>query len=50
MSLGSILNMARTAMTVQQAGVQDASQTMSNATTAGYSRQRVDTATTLPTD
>jgi flagellar hook-associated protein 1 FlgK len=49
MSLGSILNMARTAMTVQQAGVQVASQNISNATTAGYSRQRVDTATTLPT-
>lgn len=49
MSLGSILNMARTAMAVQQTAVQVASQNISNATTAGYSRQRVDTATTLPT-
>lgn len=49
MSLGSILNMARTAMAVQQAAVQVASQNISNATTEGYSRQRVDMATTLPT-
>lgn len=49
MSIGSILNMARTAMAVQQTAVQIASQNISNATTDGYSRQRVDTATTLPT-
>ncbi|MEP6494634.1 MAG: flagellar hook-associated protein FlgK [bacterium] len=49
MSIGSILNMARTAMAAQQTAVQVASQNISNATTAGYSRQRVDLATTQPT-
>jgi len=49
MSIGSILNMARTAMAAQQTAVQVASQNISNATTAGYSRQRVDMATSLPT-
>jgi flagellar hook-associated protein 1 FlgK len=49
MSLGSILNMARTGMNVQMVAIQTASQNISNASTAGYSKQRVDTATSLPT-
>jgi flagellar hook-associated protein 1 FlgK len=49
MSIGSILNMARSGMNVQMAAIQTASQNISNASTEGYSRQRVDTATTLPT-
>ncbi|MDB4878188.1 MAG: hypothetical protein JWM41_4634 [Gemmatimonadetes bacterium] len=49
MSIGSILNMARAGMSVQQAAIQTASQNISNATTEGYSRQRADTATSLPT-
>lgn len=49
MSIGSILNMARSGMNVQMAAIQTASQNISNASTEGYSKQRVDTATTLPT-
>jgi flagellar hook-associated protein 1 len=49
MSLGSILNMARTAMNAQQTALQVASQNISNATTEGYTRQRVELTTSLPT-
>jgi flagellar hook-associated protein 1 len=49
MSLGSILNMARTAMSAHQTALQVASQNISNATTEGYSRQRVELTTSLPT-
>jgi flagellar hook-associated protein 1 FlgK len=49
MSIGSILNMARAGMNAQQAAVQTASQNIANATTAGYSKQRVDLKTSLPT-
>ncbi len=49
MSIASILNMARTAMSAQQLGIQISSQNISNAETDGYSRQRVDLATALPT-
>ena len=49
MSIGSVLNMARSGMAAQQAAVQTASQNISNAQTAGYSRQRVEMATSLPT-
>jgi flagellar hook-associated protein 1 len=49
MSIGSILNMARSGMKVQQAAVQVASQNISNAQTEGYSRQRVELATSLST-
>jgi flagellar hook-associated protein 1 FlgK len=49
MSIGSILNMARSGMNVQMAAIQTASQNISNASTEGYSKQRVDTATMLPT-
>jgi flagellar hook-associated protein 1 FlgK len=49
MSLGSVLNMARSAMNAQQTAVQIASQNISNAQTEGYSRQRVDLAASLPT-
>lgn len=49
MSIGSILNMARTAMNAQQMAIQIASQNISNATTTGYSRQRVELTTSLPT-
>ena len=40
--IGSILSMARTAMSAQQTVLQIASQNMSNADTEGYSRQRVE--------
>jgi flagellar hook-associated protein 1 len=49
MSIGSIFNMARTAMNAQQTAVQIASQNISNAETDGYSRQRVDLAASTPT-
>jgi flagellar hook-associated protein 1 FlgK len=49
MSIGSILNMARSGMNAQQTAVQVASQNISNATTEGYSKQRVELATALPT-
>jgi flagellar hook-associated protein 1 FlgK len=49
MSIGSILNMARSGMNVQQTAVQTASQNISNAQTEGYSRQRVEMATSLST-
>ena len=49
MSIGSILNMARTAMSAHQTALQVASQNISNATTEGYSRQRVELTTSLPT-
>jgi flagellar hook-associated protein 1 FlgK len=49
MSIGSILNMARAGMNAQMAAVQTASQNISNATTVGYSKQRVDLATSYPT-
>ena len=44
MSIGSILNMARSGMAASQASIQTASQNISNAQTAGYSRQSVDIA------
>ena len=40
-SLNNILSVARSAITVQQAAVQVAANNISNATTEGYSRQRV---------
>jgi flagellar hook-associated protein 1 FlgK len=49
MSIGSILNAARSGMNAQQIAVQIASQNIANAQTAGYSRQRVELATTLET-
>ena len=49
MSLSSVLNMARTAMSAHQTALQVASQNISNATTEGYSRQRVELTTSLPT-
>ena len=49
MSLGNVLNMARTAMSAHQTALQVASQNISNATTEGYSRQRVELTTSLPT-
>lgn len=49
MSIGSILNQARSGMNVQQLAIQTASQNISNADTDGYSRQRVETATKLST-
>jgi hypothetical protein len=49
MSLGNVLNMARTAMAAHQTALQVASQNISNATTEGYSRQRVELTTALPT-
>ncbi|HEX3866518.1 MAG TPA: flagellar hook-associated protein FlgK [Gemmatimonadaceae bacterium] len=49
MSINSILNMASTAMTAQQMGIQVASQNISNAETTGYSRQSVQLGTALPT-
>ncbi|HEY4219253.1 MAG TPA: flagellar hook-associated protein FlgK [Gemmatimonadaceae bacterium] len=49
MSIGSILNMARSGMNVQMAAIQTASQNISNASTDGYSKQSVETATALPT-
>ncbi len=47
--LGGVLNTARTAMTAQQMAITVASQNIANAQTEGYSRQRVDLATTMPT-
>lgn len=49
MSIGSILGMARTAMNAQQTAVQVASQNISNAQTAGYTRQRIELTPTVPT-
>ena len=49
MSLGNVLNMARTAMAAHQTVLQVASQNISNATTEGYSRQRVELTTSFPT-
>ena len=49
MSIGSILNMARSGMNAQQLAIQVTSQNISNADTQGYSKQRVELATTLPT-
>lgn len=49
MSVGSILNTARSGMAAQQLAVQIASQNVSNAQTEGYSRQRVELATKLST-
>ena len=49
MSIGSILNMARSGMNAQQAAIQTASQNISNAQTEGYSRQRVELVSSLPT-
>ncbi|MEO7085026.1 MAG: flagellar hook-associated protein FlgK [Gemmatimonadaceae bacterium] len=48
MSIGSILNMARSAMNAQQMAIQIASENVSNATTKGYSKQTVDLANSLP--
>ena len=42
MSIGSILNTAREAMNAQQIAVHVNSQNVANATTAGYSKQRVE--------
>ena len=49
MSIGSLLSTARTAMSVHQTAIQIASQNISNASTEGYSKQRVELATSLPT-
>lgn len=49
MSIGGILDMARSGMNAQQIAIQTASQNIANADTEGYSRQRVDTATRLST-
>jgi flagellar hook-associated protein 1 len=49
MSIGSILNMARAGLNAQQTAIQIASQNISNANTAGYSKQRVELAASLPT-
>jgi flagellar hook-associated protein 1 len=49
MSIGSILNMARSGMNAQQLAVQVASQNISNAQTAGYSKQTVVLTSALPT-
>ncbi len=49
MSINSLLNTARDAMTAQQLAVQIASQNIANASTAGYSKQRVDLQASLPT-
>lgn len=49
MSIGSILNMARAGMSAQQLAIQITSQNISNASTEGYSKQRVELATSLPT-
>lgn len=49
MSIGSILNTAREAMNAQQIAVHVNSQNVANATTAGYSKQRVELQAALPT-
>lgn len=49
MSIGSILNMARSGLNVQQVAIQVASQNIANAQTDGYSKQRVEMATTMST-
>lgn len=49
MSIGSILSMARTAMNAQQTAVQVASQNISNAQTDGYTRQRIELTSSVPT-
>jgi flagellar hook-associated protein 1 FlgK len=49
MSLGSILNSARSGMAAQTLAVQVASQNIANADTDGYSRQRVELATSIST-
>ena len=49
MSIGSILNMARAGLNAQQTAIQIASQNISNATTEGYSKQRVELSPSLPT-
>ncbi len=49
MSIGSILNMARSGMNAQQTAIQIASQNISNADNTGYSRQTVNLAASLPT-
>jgi flagellar hook-associated protein 1 FlgK len=49
MSIGSILNSARSGMSAQQLAVQIASQNIANADTEGYSRQRVELATSIST-
>lgn len=49
MSIGSILNSARSGMAAQQLAVQIASQNIANADTEGYSRQRVELATSIST-
>ncbi len=42
MSIGSILSVANSALATQQAAIQVASQNISNANTAGYTRQKLD--------
>lgn len=49
MSINSLLNTAREAMTAQQIAVHIDSQNVANATTAGYSKQRVELQAALPT-
>ena len=49
MSINSLLFTARDAMAAQQLAVQINSQNVANATTAGYSKQRVDLQASLPT-
>lgn len=49
MSLGSILNTARSGLLTAQRAVEITSNNVANAQTEGYSRQRVDTAAELPT-
>jgi len=48
MSIGSLLNTARTAMNVHQTAIQIASQNVSNAETPGYSRQRAELTASVP--
>lgn len=49
MSVGSILNTARSGMNAQQLAITVASQNIANAQTDGYSRQRVELATSMST-
>lgn len=48
MSLGSVLSIARQAMSVQQNIIQTAGHNISNVETPGFSRQRVDTSAMFP--
>ncbi|MEP7347562.1 MAG: flagellar hook-associated protein FlgK, partial [Gemmatimonadaceae bacterium] len=48
MSLGSLLSVARNALTAQQAAIQTTSHNIANAQTAGFSRQRPELSTNYP--